>query len=29
MAWLCRSPIATLRYVPCLLNQQKIQAIEV
>lgn len=28
MAWLSRSPIATLRYVPCLFNQQKIQAIE-
>lgn len=29
MAWLSRSPIATLRYVPCLFNQQKFQAIEV
>lgn len=29
MAWLSRSLIATLRYVPCLFNQQQIQAIEV
>lgn len=29
MAWHSRSLIATLRYVPCLFNQQKIQAIEV